>query len=75
MLGCRLAQCLEKARLRRHQALQRFDDDAGEVGGVFIDHLDGDVDIVERRNQHCVLDTFSNAGAIWHGVRKIDKTL
>ena len=56
VLGRHLAQRLQEARLGRDQALERLDDDAGQLVLLLLDQALDHLDVVEGRDQHLVRD-------------------
>ena len=62
-----LSQPLEEAGLGRDEALERLDDDGGQLVGVRGDDALDRAEIVERRDQHFGLERVRDARRVGHG--------
>ena len=69
----RLPQRLEESGLWRDGALQRFDDDGGDVVGAGFDQTDGRFGVIERRDENAGTHGAGDAGTIRHRLRIVGR--
>ena len=69
--GGGLAKRLKKTGGGRDQPLQRFDDDAGDVVGMFGHQVGGEFGVIEGRDENVIADAARDAGRVRHRQREI----